>query len=252
MGKFALLISIFLLVVTQKSWAGFDFAPIMATLDPSGQGATASFTVTNADANKLPVQITIVPREPDLDGKESYKESPAVEDMFRIFPSQMVLDPKGTRTVRVTFIGDPKIQSELAFRIIAEELPVDLDDPNRKYTKPVGKITLSTRYVGSLYVTPKGAKPDIKIDAKKSETAAASLILNITNAGTGHQVYRKPTVKIKNLGSGKEIILPENELKPLMSQNILAGRSRRYILPWPKGLPSDGEIKVAIEAEKEQ
>ena len=230
--------------------AGFDFAPIIATLASSGQSATESFNVSNLDATKLAVQITIVPREPDIDGKEDYKESDKIDEVFRIFPNQLILDPKSVRTVRVTYIGDPQIKSELAYRIIAEELPVDLDDPNKKYTKPVAKITLSTRYIGSLYVTPKGAKPDIVIEAKKSETASKSLIVNITNKGTTHQVYRKPTVKVLSQINGKEFLLTEEEIKPLISQNVLAGHTRRFTLPWPKDL-APGPMKVTVEAAKE-
>lgn len=230
--------------------AGFDFAPIIASLAPSGQGATGSFIVTNAETTKLAVQITIVPREPDLNGKEEYKESDKIDETFRIFPNQIVLDPKGTRTVRVTYIGNPQLKSELSFRIIAEELPVDLDDPNKVYTKAVAKITLSTRYIGSLYVTPKTAKPEIAVEAKKSETASNDLILDITNNGTAHQIYRKPTVKIFAKATGKELILSDEEIKPLMSQNILAGRTRRFTLPWPKGV-APGPLKVTLDTPKE-
>lgn len=243
-------ILLLILSFSQSVLAGFDFAPIIASVAPSGQAATTSFTVTNLDATKLPVQISIVPREPDLDGKEVYKENPAVEEMFRIFPNQMVLDPKSSRTVRVTYIGKADVKAELSFRIIAEELPVDLDDPKKKYTKPIAKITMSTRYVGSLYVTPKAAKPEIIIEGKKSETASNNLILDITNKGTAHQIYRKPTVKIQSLLTGKEVVLSENDTRPLMSQNILAGRSRRYSLPWPKDLAA-GPMKVTIDAPKE-
>lgn len=244
--------TVFLLIflLGRIAHAGFDFAPIIANLAPSGQGATASFTVTNLDATKLPVQISIVAREPDIDGKEVYKESEAVSRLFRIFPEQVVLDPKGSRTVRVSYIGSPQVKSELSFRIIAEELPIDLDDPNRVYTKAIAKISMSTRYIGSLYVTPPGAKPDIVIDAKKSETASEGLIFNITNKGTAHQVYRKPTVRVISQASGSELVLADEYIKPLLSQNILAGRSRRYSLPWPKGL-APGPMKVTIDASKE-
>jgi fimbrial chaperone protein len=240
----------FLFLATPAALAGFDFAPIVASLTPSGQSATASFTVTNSESVKLAVQVSIVPREPDLEGKEVYKESEKVDEMFRIFPNQLVLGPKEVRTVRVTYIGNPQIKSELAFRIIAEELPVDLDDPTKVYTKAVAKITLSTRYIGSLYVTPQGAKPQIVIEAKKSETAANLMILDISNKGTTHQIYRKPVVKVLSKQTGKETVLSDDEIKPLMTQNILAGFSRRYSLPWPKGVPA-GPVKVTIEAPQE-
>ncbi|MEZ0391960.1 MAG: molecular chaperone [Pseudobdellovibrionaceae bacterium] len=243
-------LSLLIFFLSSMAQAGFDFSPIIANLDPSGQGATGAFTVSNSEMTKLAVQVTIVPREPDLSGKEEYKESDKIDEIFRIFPSQLVLGPKETRTIRVTYVGAPQVTTELAFRIIAEELPVDLDDPNKVYTKAVAKITLATRYIGSLYVTPKAAKPEIVIEAKKSETASNDLIIDVTNKGTAHQVYRKPTVKILSKASGKEVQLTEEEIKPFMSQNILAGRTRRFTLPWPKNLPP-GPLKVSVDAPKE-
>ena len=239
-----------LLLFVSPAFAGFEMTPIIASLAPTGQSATASFTLTNLDTTKVAVQVSLVAREPDLEGKEVYKESEEVDELFRIFPTQLVLDPKATRTVRVTYIGNPNVKSELAFRIIAEELPVDLDDPKKIYTKPVAKITMSTRYVGSVYVTPKGAKPDINIEAVKSDSVSNKVVINVTNKGTSHQVYRKPTVKIVSLESGKEVALSEAETVPFMSQNILAGRSRRFTIPWPKDL-APGQLKVTIDAGKE-
>jgi fimbrial chaperone protein len=197
---------------------------------------------------KLAVQVSIVPREPDVNGKEDYKESEKIDEMFRIFPNQIVLEPKGVRTVRVTYTGTPQIGSELAFRVIAEELPIDLDDPKKAYTKAMAKITLSTRYIGSLYVTPKSAKPEIVAEAKKSETDSKMMILTVNNKGSLHQVYRKPSLKVTSTTSGQEFQFPESELKNLTSQNVLAGRSRVYSLPWPKDIPADGPLKVTLDA----
>ncbi len=230
--------------------AGFDFQPIIASVAPSGQAATTSFTVTNSENSKLAVEVNIVNREPDINGKEVYKESDKIDELFRVYPNNLVLGPKESRTVRVTYIGNQQVKTELAFRIIAEELPIDLDDPNKAYTKPVAKITLSTKYIGSLYVTPPAAKPQINIDAKKSETASNDLILDVSNAGSAHQIYKNPTVKILSKVNGKEITLQGDDVKPLMSQNILAGFSRRFVLPWPKDL-APGPLKVAIESPQE-
>lgn len=240
----------FIVLFSKMTLAGFDFAPIVASLNTNGPGATTSFTITNLDPTKLAVQVSIVAREPDIDGKEDYKESDKVNEMFRIFPSQIVLEPKGVRTVRVTYIGPSQLKSELPFRIIAEELPVDLDDPSKVYTKPVAKITMSTRYIGSLYVTPASAKPDIQIDAKRSETKATDLVVEVTNKGTAHQVYRKPIVKVLSKSTGKELTLSDEDAKPFIGQNVLAGKTRRYSIPWPKGLDS-GPLKVMLEVPKE-
>lgn len=242
------LVSLFLINGASTAQAGFDFAPIIATLTPSGQSATASFVVTNMETTKLAVQITIVPREPDVNGKEEYKESEKTDEMFRIFPNQIVLEPKAVRTVRVSYIGTPTIGSELAFRIIAEELPVDLDDPKKVYTKAMAKITLATRYIGSLYVSPKSAKAEIVAEAKPSKEDPTKMVLSINNKGSLHQVYKKPSLKVLSTTNGKEFIFPDAQLVPLTSQNVLAGRTRVYNLPWPKELPTDGPVKVTLDA----
>jgi fimbrial chaperone protein len=230
--------------------ASFDFQPIIANLSPSGAAATTSFTVNNYDDHKIPVQITIVPREPDVDGKEVYKESDKIDELFRIFPDQVVMNPKETRTIRVTYIGSPSIKVEQSFRIIAEELPVDVDDPNKKYTKAVARITIATKYIGSLYVTPSGTKPDVTVDAKRSETASKNMILTVTNKGTAHQVIRKPTLKFKPLAGGKEIEVAGSDIKSMANQNILSGRVRQFSLVWPKDLP-EGPVKVTLDPGKE-
>ena len=103
--------------------------------------------------------VTIVRREVDIAGKEEMKASPEIENLFQIYPSQLVLGGKEKRTVRVTWIGDPKLKLEQAFRIIAEELPINLDEPGKVYQKAVGRVTLTSRYIGSLYVGPPGAAP---------------------------------------------------------------------------------------------
>src|SRR5690349_9088457 len=93
--------------------ASFDFAPIIANLTPSGAGATISFTVSNPGDTKIPVQVSIVAREPDENGKENYADSDTVNEMFRIFPAQLVLDPRQSRTVRVSYVGSPKVKNEM-------------------------------------------------------------------------------------------------------------------------------------------
>lgn len=238
------------LILAQPAFAAFDFSPIIATLAPSGQGASISFTVTNTDTVKIPVQVSIVAREPNIKGEEVYKESEKIDEMFRIFPNQLVLNPKESRTIRVTWIGNPKTSVEIPFRIIAEELPVDVDDPNKVYTKAVAKIGLSTRYIGSLYVTPNGVKPEVLVEAKKAEGKSTDLVIDITNKGGAHQVLKQPVIKLQSISGGKEVVLTGEEVSKMVNQNILPGRQRQFTLAWPKNLPP-GPVKVKLELAKD-
>ena len=233
-------------------FASFDFNPIIATLAPSGEASTVAFQVTNQDKVKIPVQITIYPRVPDVEGKEDYTDKAAekIEDQFRVFPNQLILEPNETRTIRVSWKGNQKLTTELPFRIIAEEIPVDVSDPNKKYDKAVAHITISTRYIGSLYVTPNGVKPNLIVEVKNSETANKGLELELINKGTAHQVVKNPVLKLKSIGTGKEITCAADEIKDLMNQNIMPGMTRKFHLIWPKELPV-GQVKATLEFAKE-
>lgn len=244
------MLSLLILFFTQTAFASFEFTPITAVLSPSGDGKSATFKVTNGGDTKLPIQITLFAREPDLDGKEVYKESDAVDAMFTVFPDQFVLEGRKTRNVIVTYTGSPRISTEAAFRIIAEELPIDVDDPNKKYTKAVARISIATRYIGSLYVRPAGAKPNLVVEANQNEKNTSQMTVKISNSGTSHMVVKKPTLKIRSANGGKELALSGNDIKEIASQNILAGRARRFNIQWPKTLPP-GPLKVNIEVPQE-
>jgi fimbrial chaperone protein len=244
-------LAVVVLFAASAARASFDFGPIISTLQPAGAGATASYTVTNTGENKIPVQVTIVAREPDPDGKEVYKETDAVSDMFRIFPGQIVLNPKETRTLRVSYIGTPKIKGEMAFRIIAEELPVDMSDPNKVYKKAVAKVTLATKYIGSLYVSPSGAKSEMLVEAQPDDAKKAkNLLLTVTNKGTAHQLVRKPTLKLQSLVDGSEVLLTNADAEKLANLNVLPGKLRKFTLPWPSKIPA-GPVKASIDFSKE-
>lgn len=252
-----ILFSILLVLGTSAAHAAFDFSPIISTLTPSGPGATASFTVANPGDTKIPVQLTIVAREPDENGKETYVETEAISEMFRIFPGQLILNPKETRTVRVSYVGTPKVKNELAFRVIAEELPVDVSDPNKVYNKAVANVTIAIKYIGSVYVTPPGAKSEIQIEAsaveksvKKSDGTNKDLMIVVTNKGTTHEVMRKPVLRLQSLANNAEVILQANELPTMTNLNILSGKTRKFTLDWPKNLPV-GAVKASFDLSKE-
>jgi fimbrial chaperone protein len=229
------------------SWAAFDISPIVAELKPSGYGSTATFTLVNPSQKKVPVQITIVKRDPDVNGKEIYSVDPETEKLFQVYPSQVVLNANETRSLRITWVGPEKVTRELAFRLIAEELAIDVDDPSTNSRKAIAKIGIQTKYIGSLYVTPAGGRSVIEVSASvgaESENEP-QLILDVVNSGTVHQVLKKYQVKLLPSVSNKEIELDLESLKKIGAQNILAGKIRRFTLPWPKGVPV-GPLKVSF------
>lgn len=219
--------------------SAFVLSPIVAQFTPQGDGATQSFFVENAADKDVAVQVDVYYRTQNGQGEEVRTET----DQFSVYPSQIVLKPKQKRTIRVTWLGPKDISKELAFRLIAEELPVDLQ--KKKATRT--NINFLLKYVASLYVTPEGAKP--KVEVKKIERVQVKgrdhLALTLENAGGAHQVLNE--IRLQVSAGGKTVDVNREALKIFETENLLAGGSKTFFIPWPQGLPEQKDVKVSLD-----
>ncbi len=241
-----------LVALLATSAHAFTFTPMSVSFDPSGTGSTRSFQIENDSDASTAVEISMSGREIALDGEEKQPKSPEIEGKFLVYPPQMVLKPKEKRTVRVTWKGDAKPQKELAYRIIAEQLPVDTE---KKKANEAAVIKMLLKYMGAVYITPAEAKPELRFSAApaqgaplakpaKNKKPAQLLALEIENLGGAHEVLAPSKVTLS--AGGKSVTLAPEELEKVRGQNILAGAKRRIILSWPAGLPV-GPVQVSLE-----
>lgn len=224
----SLLGSTVLLAVALPAQA-YRVTPIVMDFDPAGRGATRNYEIFNDGTAAVPIELKIVRREMDANGTETY----GVADQFDIFPPQLTVAVGQTQTVQVRWKGDAAPQQELAFRFIAEQLPVELD----KDKAPGASINIMVRYEGSIYVVPKNATPDVKLESVakvKSPDGKESLEVVLANAGKSHGVVRDATLSLRD-STGKRIDVPAAELAKVNNTNILAGSKRRYLLAMPAG-----------------
>jgi fimbrial chaperone protein len=207
---------------------------------PQGTGANQTFQLDNDSEAPAAVQISMAHREVGEDGKESLTDA---DVDFAVFPAQVVLLAHETRTVRVQWLGDPAPKAELPYRIIAEQLPVTLSiGPDKG-----AHIAVVVRYEGALYVQPPGAKPAIVVTGAEPAGGGDNrhkLAIDVMNRGTAHAVIYNPTVVAE--GGGKSLTLKTDQLDGLSGQNVLAGHSRRFLVPWPAGLPV-GPLRVTLD-----
>ncbi len=223
-------------VVAQEAHA-FRFSPFRVKFEPSGAGANQLFTVENNSNAPTSVQIRIMTREVDVDGGE--KNADAEKD-FTIFPAQMVLEPNAKRSVRVQWAGDPKLKEEKAYRIIAEQLPVNLDKEKPK----TSAVKFLVSYRGALFVTPPGLAHNVTLDfsgATQDATGKKMLEIVLHNRGTQHALLRNLKLDIKDDKGNTVSLAGENQLKGITGEGILAKHRRRFMIPWPKGLA--GKLK---------
>jgi fimbrial chaperone protein len=241
-GRFYLLLPALLFLALPAAQA-FKLVPIRMEFAPAGRGANQAFRLENESSNTVAVQLSMLTRQMDLDGKET--NAPA-EDDFLVYPPQVLLKPNQVQTLRVKWLGTPKPEKELAYRILAEELPVNRE----KDTQNGGKINFLIRYLGAVYIVPKGAKADVVLESAMPRTDAAGkrqIELIFNNLGTAHSILSDLRLKIQ--AGGKTVELGPEALKNVAGENILAGQKRRFSLPWPEGLP-DGPLQVTFDYSK--
>jgi fimbrial chaperone protein len=218
--------------------SAYEITPISQTFEPSGKNATQTFQVTNDSDQQVTVTIKITTREVDVNGKEVHNPT---KD-FSAFPSEIVLPPHGMQVVRAKWMGDPAPKTELAYRLIAEETPLK----TRRDT-PGASIYMTVRYVGSLYVLPKGARSDVKVKSATPVSGPAGkpmLELLVENAGSAHAVLENPTLTLKSGNVTK--VLRANEIDGvLQGENVLAQHQRKLTVAAPQGLPA-GPIEAAL------
>ena len=229
----SLLIVTALMAVSYNAEA-FRFSPFRAKLDPSGPGSSKLFDVENNSDEPASVEIRVTTRNVDVDGMEKNKDD---EKNFSIYPAQMILQPREKKSVRIGWIGDASLKTEKAFRVIAEQLPVNLD--KKKQGKNSVKILVT--YHTALFVTPPEVSHEVVLDflgATKSADGKKMGEIVLHNRGGQHALLRNLKLDLKDT-KGNTVSLSGEQLKRITGEGILAEKRRRFLLPWPKELSGD-------------
>ena len=228
---FLLLIAALLALTTDEASA-LRFSPFRAKFEPSGAASNQLFQVENNTAVPASVQIRIADRHVDVDGGETMRDN---EKDFAIYPAQMILPPQSTRSVRVQWIGDPNLKEERAYRIIAEQLPVNLSKEKPKSSS----VKILVSYHGALFVTPPGLSQNVTPDffgVTQGPDQKRMLELVLHNRGTQHALLRDLKLSIKDDRGNVVTLADEAALKGMTGETILAKQRRRFLLPWPRTL----------------
>ena len=206
---------------------GFTLNPISATVEPKGYGVSASFRVENETSNRVAFQISMITREMDELGKET---TLSASNLFTVFPPQGIIPPGQKQNVRVVWKGTANPTNELAYRIVAEELPVDLEQE-----KTQSHIKMLVRYLGTVYVRPKNCKPQIQVTRvirAAGENSTNAYEFAISNIGTAHQGLKNTVLSLTD-GQGVKTEVRGEQLQGVEGQNILAHHTRRFSVALP-------------------
>lgn len=232
---------IFFIILSGISPAlAFRLEPISRVFEPAGAGATQSYEVINDSAEQIAVEVSMAERKISLEGQETTESA---DDDFLVYPSQIVLPPQGVQSVRVTWLGNPNPEKELAYRIIAEQLPINLNNPEESQAETTsGAIKVMFRYIGSVYIRPKNTQSKVVLNGithEKGTDGNDRLVITFENQGTRRAVLSELNLNLTSQGS--QLTLKPEQLEGVNNGVILAGNQRRFSMPWPQQLPI-GEV----------
>ncbi|MEI6875649.1 MAG: fimbria/pilus periplasmic chaperone [Spirochaetota bacterium] len=202
----------------------FTMEPMVAMLSPLGSSSIATFRFKNDGTDPVALRFKVVTRALGADGNE--QNQPA-DGSFDIYPSRLVLDPGATAVTKVRWKGGAtKLREELAFRFIAEQVPVSFSSDGDSGLK------ILFRYIASLYVGEDAFKPSILATAVPAvgPDGAAGFTVELANLGVRHVVVEKLAIGL-SLPDGGTLILSGEKLTGLTGLNYLPKNSRRIFVP---------------------
>jgi fimbrial chaperone protein len=207
------------------SWSSVSFAftlaPIEASFSASGRAAIHNFRAKNDTSQPVAVEINIFDRTMDAQGQDELTEN---EDDFIVVPAQLILMPGEQHNIRVQYIGGADIKLEKSYRMIVEQLPIDVEGENLSQSN----VRFLLKYVASLYVLPEKAFHNIIIQS--IENQGASLRITLRNNGNRHSLLGNAEIQWPN-----GISLKADQLTGLTNENILAEKTRVFVVQKPNG-----------------
>jgi len=232
---------IFTLLLTNSIFA-ITMTPLYETMD-SRKNIKTIFKIKNPTADPVAVEISVL-KLIDTNGKKEQREA---TNMVKAYPTQLVLDPKETKSIRVRYMGSGLPQNEEVYRVIAKELDIDVSgkQEEKSTNKIKAHIKMRFSYEGLLFVHQPNSKVELFVES--IQLLGNILNINIKNSGTASTVPNAKNynfiVKVKN----KEYALTENDLKGTEFRRVLTGKTNTFQLKNITSVPVQQIESMRIE-----
>jgi fimbrial chaperone protein len=212
--------------------SAFTLEPMSLSLSPSGSGSIGTFRLKNAGNERVAIRLKILRRSMELDGTELNE---AADTQFTIYPARLVLEPASTSVVKVQWKGGGVSDSELCFRLVAEQVPVDFS------VSQGSGIKIIFRYIASLYITPPASNYQINVESaigSVDSNGNSGFLVEVRNLGRRHVIAVDASFEFreKEAATGA-ILLSSEEIGGANGANYLPGLLRRFFIPYPDAVP---------------
>lgn len=230
-----------LCLMAWPAWAtpSFGIEPFKSQLAPADGQNTQIFTLTNSSDDTIAVQIHMESWSTDLNGQE---QSTVDTTNFSVYPTQFALKAHSNRTVRVTWLGPMPVQTEKAFRLVAEQLPVNFNPG-----APENALRFLLRYRTAFYIAPSTPRQKLVVSDFQHNINSNTLVFTLANQGNVHVMLHQPVLNLTD-SSGRTHTLRDVLVRSaLENNNVLSGGQRQFSIPWPKEMGDNQPKALSID-----
>ena len=235
--KLNIFFTLLCLLFSLNSYA-FKFSPMSTSVGVAPGKNSTLFYLENDSDKPIAITASLLKREMSIEGVEANKK---IDGELMVYPSQLIIPPNEKRSVKVTWVGKTIPASELSYRLVAEQLPIELE--KNKNEKASIKVLL--RYVAALYVEAEDYKSEVNL--KKISVDDKNVSFLMSNEGKKHQILAN--LKIKVSGK-KDVELTPEDLKGMTGENILGNSERVFRFPKNgkfKDIQSTDKVKISFD-----
>ena len=205
--------------------------PMLQTLDHKKKRHMI-FSVYNPTKEPVAVNFNIM----KLVNNQNNKEQREPTQKLSFYPSQFVLTAQETKKVRVRYMSNSLPDTEEVYRVIAQELNVNVNDQVADIpTNGVkAKVKMRLTYEGLLLVHKADSYNKLAIQSFKEISSNGNtrvIELTISNSGNASDVPNLYSYNFIVTINNKEYKLTEDDVKHAEFRRILAEQSNTFRLP---------------------
>ena len=203
------------IIMTFFNAEALTVVPFVHSFDPKDNNErTFQYYIGNKTSDFLAFEISVFRRKLDRKGRDILERD---KESFMLMPSQVIIPPHSQRSIKAKWRGNEEFrqnpEKEQAFRVVMTQFPVNL---NKEKKRKRASIQVVYEIKASLYATPKGAKPDLKLAYENAK------IIALKNDGNRRAELKKSNLMIQ----GKKIadLVNPDEVETV----VMPGTVREY------------------------
>lgn len=198
-------------------------SPTHVELRSAGSESRAQVVVRNNSNAPLPVEASLKRLVVDRNGKS---RATAPSDDFLVFPPQTLIPPGASQVFRITWVGEPLLDSSQSYQLTLSQIPVRLNTSNNRV-----QVVMAFGVVINV-APPRGqAQLDlIGAGLTRSAKGGRNPVITVRNPSRVHALLPKSTIRLA--GEGWSTTLTPSFLDQNVGIGLVQpGKERRFVLP---------------------